>query len=225
MQSEIDTTGSEESYSWTFGDPILADAQGDRVVGIEILDPGIYASDLDEDGNFDFIAPTVTIDFNQSCRIEDAAGNKELVDFGQAINLNGYPEFIPASITAHATYQMTRTLLNHSGIFIDDEPGGSAERGLFLETPIAEFFDGRNTNGGNKIVPFVDYVDEDVSEYIRLNGKVDYDPEEERSYIELFIDDRFPDQFYYGLDAVSGDNSRVLPPLVLRFVLPRACRA
>ena len=212
MQSEIDTTGTEESYSWTFGDPILADAQGDRVVGIEILDAGIYASDLDLDGNVDFIAPTVMIDFNQSCRIEDAAGNKELVDFGQEDkNLDGYTDFIPASITAHATYQMTRTLLNHSGIFIDDEPGGSAERGLFLETPIAEFFDGRNTNGGNKIVPFVDYVDENISEYIRLNGKVDYDPEEERSYIELFIDDRFPDQFYYGLDAVSGANTRVLP--------------
>ena len=45
-----------------------------------------------------------------------------------------------------------------------------------------------------------DYVEENASDFIRLNQKVSYDPERELSYIELYVDERFPNELYYGLD-------------------------
>ena len=33
---------------------------------------------------------------------------------------------------------------------------------------------------------------------IRLNGKVDYDADLGKTYLEFYVDDNFPNEFYYG---------------------------
>ena len=43
------------------------------------------------------------------------------------------------------------------------------------------------------------FTEENKTDQIRLNGLVGYDPHSERSYVDVVVDDRLPNKFYYGL--------------------------
>ena len=150
MQSEIVTQTDQKAYEWRFGNPVLADAQGDRVVDVEILDPGIYASDFDADNIPDYIGPDIFIEFNTTSKVDLGAGPID-INFSDAadphadINMDGSIDFEEAQLSADATYRMIRTRLNHKGtVTTNSISGGLVEVGLFTETPVAEFHDGRN---------------------------------------------------------------------------------
>ena len=107
-------------------------------------------------------------------------------------DFNGTSDFIAAVVTGLSTSRMTRLVLDDNASYEDNSSGTVIERGLFDERPSAQFLDGRNlsnlTNFG--------YDFETPSDYIRLNNVVDYDPDPKKSFIELYIDDRFPAQLY-----------------------------
>ena len=179
MQSEIinDATPngpSYNSYAWTFGDPVLADAQGNRIVDVEILDPGIYASDFDADNIPDNIGPNIFIEFNTTGKVDLGAGPIDInfsdpADPNADINMDGSIDFEEAQLSTDVTYRMIRTLLNHKGTFTPFAGSDEVEVSLFRETPVAEFHDGRNINGYNRNVS---YVEENTRpEFIRLNGR------------------------------------------------------
>lgn len=202
---------SHGAWNWNFGDPVLNDSLGDRVVAIDINDPGIYASDFDGDTFADLNLSAIQIDYNTTVDFHDPTNptgpSLATIDFNSTDHDgNGYVDFSQAQATMEATYTISRTLLNHPGTYSSN----NLVHGLFTENPVLEFYDERNLNGWGFRT---DYIDETASDYIRLNQKVTYDPEKDLSYIELFIDDRFPNQLYYGLDLTVGDNNdtRVLP--------------
>jgi hypothetical protein len=199
---------SHAAWDWNFGDPILNDNLGDRVVSIDILDPGLYASDFDPDGDADLNVSGVKIDYNATVTFHDSNRNNPFTKDMNASDHDGdgYADFSPAQVTTHGTYTITHTLLNHDSVM--DFASIFPELGVFSETPLLEFHDERNLNGWDL---GTDYVEETSSDFIRLNQKVSYDPEREQSYIELYVDDRFPNQLYYGLDLVEDATSRTLP--------------
>ena len=196
------------AWDWNFGDPILNDNLGDQVVAIDITDPGLYASDFNGSGAPDLDVPTIQIDYNTTVNFHNINGTLlGTVDMNLSDHDgNGYSDFAAARASMHGTYTITHTLLNHDSIITGTS---GLDSGLFSETPVLEYYDRRNLSGF--IESPTDYVDEQGSDYIRLNRQVAYDPEKDLSYIELYVDDRFPNQLYYGLDLTNGQESRVLP--------------
>ncbi|MDA8805939.1 InlB B-repeat-containing protein [Opitutales bacterium] len=177
---------------WHLGTPILADHQGDRIFSVEVTEPGLYSAtrDLSE----------VSIEFNGSVALDQ--------DF------NGTSDFIAAEVTGLSTSRMTRLVLDDNASYEDNSSGTVIERGLFDERPSAQFLDGRNlsnlTNFGYEL--------ETPSDYIRLNNVVDYDPDPKKSFIELYIDDRFPAQLYYG-NGVTTTTSQTVPAFGNRILI------
>ena len=131
----------------------MADAQGNRIVDVEILDPGIYASDFDADNIPDNIGPNIFIEFNTTSKVDLGAGPIDInfsdpADPNADINMDGSIDFEEAQLSTDVTYRMIRTLLNHKGtVTTNSISGGLVEVRLFTETPVAEFHDGRNING------------------------------------------------------------------------------
>ncbi len=210
---------------WSFGDPILADHVGDRILTVDVKDHGVYLNSRNLSLAF--------VDYNTSVKI-DGLG---LVDFNQTdFDGDGHPDFVDAQIHGVEDYRLNRFFLDGNGTFEDwtEAEKNKTPRGLFLEQPSIELFDGRNVRnsitstveietleGGRSVTsktasssspfsPFT-YIDENLSDFIRLNGNVGYDDEKERSYIELYVDDRFPNQLYYAIDQVTSSESEVLP--------------
>ena len=121
---------------------------------------------------------------------------------------DGISDLAFAEIEPFSSYLFIHTKMENNGTFWDDMSFGVGadvlERGVFTETPMGEFRDGNNTGGTTpSSILGVAYLDESKSQYIRLNGKVDYDPDMEKSYLELYIDNRFPQQLYYGLGEIN----------------------
>ena len=177
---------------WHLGTPILADHQGDRIFSVEVTEPGLYSATRDLSG--------VSIEFNGSVALDQ--------DF------NGTSDFIAAVVTGLSTSRMTRLVLDDNASYEDNSSGTVIERGLFDERPSAQFLDGRNlsnlTNFG--------YDFETPSDYIRLNNVVDYDPDPKKSFIELYIDDRFPAQLFYG-NGVTTTTSQTVPAFGNRILI------
>ena len=162
-----------KKHMWELGAPKVADYQGDRILSVEVIDPGLYASDRNDSGVF--------IEFNESV-VQDH-------------DSNGTPDFMAAQVTGLHTSALTKFILDDDAVYEDS----NITRGLFDECPHAYFLDGRNLN---RIVQF-DYEEEEKFDGIRLNNVVRYDTDPKKSFIELYIDDRFPGQIYYG----NGINS------------------
>ncbi|MDG1356174.1 MAG: hypothetical protein P8P90_08005, partial [Opitutales bacterium] len=178
---------------WNLGTPILADHQGDRIFSVEVTEPGLYSATRD--------LSAVNIEFNGSVALDQ--------DF------NGTSDFIPAVVTGLQTSRMTRLVLDDNASYEDNSSGTVIERGIFDERPSAQFLDGRNlsnlTNFG--------YEDENSSTYIRLNNFVSYDPDSKKSFIELYIDDRFPAELYYGNGIIQGAGTQTVPAFGNRILI------
>ena len=193
--------GTLRSTTWNFGAPVLADYLGDRILSVEVTDPGFYSSDRNAS-----LFSDVTIDFNGSVAIDQ--------DF------NGSGDFVAAELTGFTANVLSRFVLDDNATFEDNSTGTSIERGLFDETPDAFFLDGRNLRNGRSsgFLQTFDYDEETKSSFIRLNDVVSYNADSKKSFIELYVDDRFPTQFYYGTSIIDL-NATPLPKLFRHWVI------
>ena len=148
----------EPVWRWNFGDPVLADNLGDRVLEVEVLDEGNFSNAEAKTQQFE-------IDFNAT-----------FLDFDR----DGKTDFRAAKVAAHYNNYLTSFYLDNNATFIDNENGPEIERGLFLEDPTVYILDGsmlRSVDVANN-VPLAsspeaytktDYTEDNRSEFIRLN--------------------------------------------------------
>ncbi len=182
---KVITRPSRQGIDWSFGGAELADAWGDRISYVRIYDDGIYSN-----STTDAALSQITIDFNSSVT-RDHDGD-------------GISDFSQAQVAGHVTHKLTSLLFDSNAT--DDE-----NVGIFTEKPQVNLVDGRHFFDLNPKPHFV-YDEENKSEYILLNDDVDYDPVRNRSYIDLYVDDRFPEQLYYGiLDNNAAQLGEILP--------------
>jgi hypothetical protein len=146
-------------------------------------------------GLYDGTRPTqsiVTIDFNSSTS----------------------PVFDEANITARMAFRMTRIALDQNATYLDMNPQNNADawrtRSLYQEQPVLNIidFDGNSIN----------MVGENISDFIRGNGNGNYLSSGKGNYFDLYVDDRFPNNFFYGfgkgathLPAMGGSITVVDP--------------
>jgi hypothetical protein len=205
--------GSKDIHlHWEFGEPVLADNLGDRILSVEIMEGGLYDS-LNPDTEY-----SVTIEYNSTFRITGDTNFTTQLDFDG----DGNPDFVPAEANAHSSVYLTNFQFDGNGSFDMNDSGSIRPKSLFTEQPTVQILDGRNLfewklQGGNRKIQDsrpewrINYLEEDASGYIRLNGDVEYDPEKDKSYIEIYVDDRFPNEFYYGIGQTKDENSTILP--------------
>ena len=155
------------------------DSWGDRVVDIEVNASGLFAQGTQA---------TVQIEF----------------DF----NSSFYDDNVTATATARFTNRLTRMELDRNGThewkdYPTENGTTDVNRSTFLAEPKVTIFNEFFDAGGNK-KQYSFFLDENKTSQIRLNGVVDYDTLSERSYLDLVVDERLPNKFYYGL----GDSNR-----------------
>jgi len=191
--------------SWLFGDPKLKDNLGDRILSVEVNSSGIYANTTNLEPAF--------IDYNTSVRI---AGHG-LVDLnGTDFDGDGQSDFFDAQIHGMGDFRLKHFLLDGNGTFEDwtEVDKALSPRGIFKEQPSVELWDSRNLSNNSGSLRFP-YEEENASSFIRLNTKVGYSPIEEKNFLELYLDDRFPNQIYYGIGQITEEDnfSDVLPKM------------
>jgi hypothetical protein len=177
---------ADYTSTWTFGQPRLADYLGDRIMQVEILDPGLYDASTLLD---------VTLEYNSSGSLDQ--------------NRDGTPDFIQAEITAFSTQRLTKFSLDDNASYDQNKSAIFIERGLFEETPKIQLLDSRNISGDN--IGRLDYSTESPIQFIRNNDKIGYDPDTDKNYIDLYIDDNFSGQLFYGEGITSSNSSMVVP--------------
>ena len=190
---------------WLFGDPKLKDNLGDRILSVEVNSSGIYANTTNLEPAF--------IDYNTSVRI---AGHG-LVDLnGTDFDGDGQSDFFDAQIHGMGDFRLKHFLLDGNGTFQDwtEVDKSLSPRGIFKEQPSVEIWDSRNLSSNSGSLRFP-YEEENASSFIRLNTKVGYSPIEEKNFLELYLDDRFPNQIYYGIGQITEEDnfSDVLPKM------------
>jgi hypothetical protein len=241
-------------WDWNFGQPVLADHLGDRVLEIEVLDGGKF-SNLDLSKSI-----PVTIDFNRTVVVNGQTNG--VLDFDR----DGVDTRRDAVANAHFSTFLTAFLLDDNATYEDNSTGEIIERGLFLEEPSVYILDGsvlkleeydeasltrRKVGEPILLTPSetpnyayspLSYSEENQSEFIRINGfkevwmndagtdkgkdkivqygPLKYDPEQDRSYIDLYVDDLFPNEFYYGFGKILADvDNTVFPKMGGRIVV------
>lgn len=151
------------------------DSWGDRVIDLEILDSGLFAQGTQATVQIDF-------DFNTTYH-QDAA---------------------IATALAHFTNRLTRMELDHDGTHswsqfpVENGTEITVTRSTFLAEPKVTIFNETLDAIGIKTQHSF-FTEENKTSQVRLNGLVGYDPLSERSYVDLVVDDRLPNKFYYGL--------------------------
>ena len=165
-----------------FGNPTLADNLGDRVVDVRIHNVG----------NFDNTSISLDVNFTGLHRPD--------------LNKDGLPDFVEATLSTSTTQRLVSFVLDGNGIFedeydVDDTVPGNEirSRSLYLEEPNVNFL--LTTNRVS---------DENESTFTRLRSVVDYDPSADKSFFDLYIDDRLPETFFYGF---LGDGSLGKPAM------------
>lgn len=171
---------------WNFGQPVMADYLGDRVLQVEVLDPGLYENSTELN---------VTLDYDPSGSLDK--------------NRDGVTDFIAANVTGSSTTRVTKFVLDDNASYDENASELVIERGLFTENPRIQILDGRNFMMG--LDDGLSYDSEIAISDIRNNDSISYDPNPDKSYIELYVDDRLPAQLYYGEGITSTDNSMVVP--------------
>ena len=123
----------EPVWRWNFGNPILADNLGDRILEVDILDRGDYDNTLATD------VFSVDIEFNNTVVM-----NINDVNVTSFIDLDrdGQDDFREANLTANLNHFLTDFYLDRNGTYDDNTSGKIIERGLFLEDPTVYILDG-----------------------------------------------------------------------------------
>ena len=137
------------------------DSWGDRVVDIEVLEPGIFPLGTQA---------TVQMDF----------------DF----NTTRFPDAVPATAIASMTTRLTRLQLDHNGtntwssVRFNDGVARDVSRSTFLAEPEVTIFNETFSAAGVRTQHSF-FENENLLSSIRLNGLVEYDPELDRSYVRF----------------------------------------
>ena len=179
----VGASSSEYYGRAAFSSPDLLDALGDRITEIKVRSKGIYSTARTTASNRTM---PVKIDFNGSHRPD--------------VDLNGSPDFFSANALAHTTFSLSKFTLDQNGTFLDEDGSdgvaGTSDdnryRSLYVEEPSAYLIPDLDT---------VDFVDENTTDHFRLNGLVDYNPSPGKGYVDLYVDDRFPNTLYYGFSS------------------------
>ena len=115
---------------WQYGKAVLADALGDRIVEVQVRDPGIY-------DNITALG-SITIDFNSS-HVRDH-------------DRNGTSDFVAASISGRSTHQLNYIKLEGNASYEENSSGVYISRGLFNETPTARIlYDALGADPQNRV--------------------------------------------------------------------------
>ena len=178
MKSDpVPETYDDEAINWSFGNPLLIDSLGDRIMNIEIEDMGVFDSNR--------IIGEVMLTFDDSLRPD--------------VDKDGDLDFIPATATAHSSFRLTHFELDQNASF---EHGGR-NRSLFVEEPVVNILP--------QLSPQVPspFLQEDKTDFFRLDGLVGYDPNSNLNYFDLHVDNRLPTKFYYGF----GSDADGLPAM------------
>jgi 6-phosphogluconolactonase (cycloisomerase 2 family) len=161
--------------------PSLLDAWGDRVMSVDILDHGSYLNGT---------SLSVTV-LNQA---------QPAVEFN-ATHAN-YPDFQPASLTAFITNRLSSFNLDGNGTYqinkqlMADNREYTLWRSTFLAEPTVDLLNSL----GSETYSYFD-VEDKSDEIFRLNGAFNYSIDSEKSYFDFFVDERVPNNLYYGLDS------------------------
>ena len=180
---------------WEFGRPIMENHLGDRIMSIEVTDPGLYSADRN--------LSAVTIEFNNSVVMDQ--------DF------NGSRDFIAAEVTGISTSTLTKLVLDNNASYEDNSSGPIVERGLFDERPNVILLDGRNLSPRSGLTNF-GYENEPQIDFIRMNNSAKYEADTQKSFIDLYIDEKFPSSLYYG----TSDSTQTLPAMGNRILVTEA---
>ena len=220
---------------WSFGTPTLADNQGDRILSVDVNESGLYSNTADlETASINFntsvsISGFGLIDFNQTDF--DGDGHKDfshakirgIADFKlKKFRLDGDGTFLDWTEVDKAK--------TPRGLFTE-QPSIELLDGRNLSTVSTLVVTMETLEGGREVItkqasgssPFTllgdstagnfPFLEENASQYIRLNGNATYDAEQDLNYIELYIDDRFPQNLYYGIGQITDLHSDVLPEM------------
>ena len=178
MKSDpVPETYDDDAINWSFGNPLLIDSLGDRIMNIEIEDMGVFDSNR--------IIGEVMLTFDDSLRPD--------------VDKDGVRDFIPATATAHSSFRLTHFELDQNASF---EHGGR-NRSLFVEEPVVNILPQLSLQ-----VPSP-FLQEDKTDFFRLDGLVGYDPNSNLNYFDLHVDNRLPTKFYYGF----GSDADGLPAM------------
>ncbi len=180
---------------WEFGRPIMENHLGDRIMSIEVTDPGLYSAVRN--------LSAVTIEFNNSVVMDQ--------DF------NGSRDFIAAEVTGISTSTLTKLVLDNNASYEDNSSGPIVERGLFDERPNVILLDGRNLSPRSGLTNF-GYENEPQIDFIRMNNFAKYEADTQKSFIDLYIDEKFPSSLYYG----TSDAAETLPAMGNRILVTEA---
>ena len=121
----------EPVWRWNFGNPILADNLGDRILEVDILDRGDYDNTLATD------VFSVDIEFNNTVVM-----NINDVNVTSFIDLDrdGQDDFREANLTANLNHFLTDFYLDRNGTYDDNTSGKIIERGLFFRGSHSIYF-------------------------------------------------------------------------------------
>ena len=162
----------EEEFPF-YRNPNLGSAHGDRVAEIRINDSGAFDSN----------STTITLTFDGSHRPD--------------LNGDGQPDFTAATADITITRGLSGFALDANGTFSEshdidgDDVDEIRARSLFVEEPVVNLVPG--------IAGITTTNAETASSFFRLNGLVDYSNTFSSSYFDLYVDNRLPHDFFYGL--------------------------
>ena len=164
-----------------FSELSLKDSLGDRVIGVTVRDGGKYKDEKVLDG------VQLDIDFNGSHRPD--------------LDKNGSVDFVSAKAILHSTYSLTGFVLDENATFNDslgtDVIANTTDddrlRSLYVEEPSVYLIPSLGS------APLIDT--ETNGSFFRLNGLVEYDPSPGKGFFDLYVDHRFPANFYYGFSS------------------------
>ena len=142
--------------------------------------------------------------------------NRTIDEVNIEYNGSSSAQFKPAKISANSTFRLTKIFLDENATYLDrmdpqDDQSLWRWRSLYEEQPSFNILD----RHGNNIA----MVEQNASDFIRANGNGNYLYSEEGAYFDLYVDDRIPDNFYYGFGRgfahlpVMGAEIKVTEPI------------
>ena len=195
------------------------DNLGDRLVGVSVLEPGIFADTRTIEGL------GVSVGFSVPGNLPD-------------LNGDGQQDFVQATAKAHETYRLTGIKLDDNSTYLTSgykfwEADGAYNGGELVYGNVENIYNSHWYEANGSIsttdnddlsdnywwipikvpkweslweeeprvhsIPDNDLVEQlEPFDLIRLNGKVDYDVDLEKTYLEFYVDDNFPNELYYG---------------------------
>jgi hypothetical protein len=162
---------------WELGRPVMENHMGDKIMSVVVADPGLYSAGRN--------LSDVTIDFNSTVVMDQ--------DF------NGSIDFVAAELEGLSTSTLTKLVLDNNASYEDNSSGPILERGLFDERPNVILLDGNNLRN---LTSFGYERDVDLT-FIRMNNFAKYEADPKKSFIDLYIDEKFPSSLYYGTSGAT----------------------